>query len=155
MNFHVFLYVFFYNMFSIYVPRFLEPHAKHLCTIMSIGCLDKGNFYTNSDLAYQSAPVCHSHFHQVENEYGAFGYGDFPRDLKYLEFVKEQLLQNGVVELFFTSDSPRYSEDMGALPGGMSNAKLVPRNADVSSRLLARTHEHAYVPTGLRTCARR
>ena len=112
---------------------------------MSIGCLHKGIFYTNSDLAYQSAPVFHSHFHQVENEYGAFGYGDFPRDLKYLNHVKEQLLQNGVVELLFTSDSPRYSEDMGALPGGRSNAKLVPRNADVSSWLLARTHEHAYV----------
>ena len=53
----------------------------------------------------------------MENEYGAFGYGDFPRDLKYLNHVKEQLLQNGVVELLFTSDSPAKTDDWGTLPG--------------------------------------
>ncbi|XP_043214981.1 beta-galactosidase-1-like protein 2 isoform X2 [Amphibalanus amphitrite] len=61
---------------------------------------------------------------QVENEYGAFGYGDFPRDLKYLEHVKQQLELNGVVELLFTSDSPRYSADLGALPGVLQTANF-------------------------------
>ena len=54
----------------------------------------------------------------MENEYGAFGYGDFPRDLKYLEHVRQQLELNGVTELLFTSDSPAQTADMGALPGG-------------------------------------
>ncbi|KAF0314756.1 Beta-galactosidase-1-like protein 2 [Amphibalanus amphitrite] len=61
---------------------------------------------------------------QVENEFGHFGYGDFPRDLKYLEHVKQQLELNGVVELLFTSDSPAQTGDMGALPGVLQTANF-------------------------------
>ena len=53
----------------------------------------------------------------MENEFGHFGYGDFPRDLKYLDHVKQQLEQNGVVELLFTSGSPAQTGDWGTLPG--------------------------------------
>lgn len=55
---------------------------------------------------------------QVENEFGNAGYGDFPRDVKYLKHVSEKLQQGGIVELLVTSDSPASNGDMGSLPGG-------------------------------------
>ena len=55
---------------------------------------------------------------QIENEYGAFGYDDQPRDKAYLRIVKEILEKNGIESLLFTSDSPKQTTDMGSLEGG-------------------------------------
>ena len=57
-------------------------------------------------------------FSQIENEYGAFGYDDQPRDKAYLRIVKEILEKNGIESLLFTSDSPKQTTDMGSLEGG-------------------------------------
>ena len=55
---------------------------------------------------------------QIENEYGAFGYDDQPRDKAYLRYVKNVLETNGIESLLFTSDSPKQTTDMGSLDGG-------------------------------------
>ncbi|KAK3851560.1 hypothetical protein Pcinc_041806 [Petrolisthes cinctipes] len=56
---------------------------------------------------------------QVENEYGHFGYGTDPRDLVYMEFVRDTIVNIGFGEsLLFTSDSPTGTQDLGAIPGG-------------------------------------
>ena len=55
---------------------------------------------------------------QIENEYGAFGYDDFPRDTAYLESLKDALGQFGIESLLFTSDSPKGTQDFGSIPGG-------------------------------------
>ena len=55
---------------------------------------------------------------QIENEYGAFGYDDHPRDKPYLRFVKTVLESNGIESLLFTSDSPKLTADWGSLDGG-------------------------------------
>ena len=55
---------------------------------------------------------------QVENEYGAFGYGDHPRDTAYLQHLMEKMKDLGIREMFFTSDSPDSSHDWGSVPGG-------------------------------------
>ena len=55
---------------------------------------------------------------QIENEYGAFGYDDQPRDKPYLRFVKSALESNGIESLLFTSDSPKQTSDWGSLEGG-------------------------------------
>ena len=57
-------------------------------------------------------------FLQIENEYGAFGYDDFPRDTAYLESLKDALGQFGIESLLFTSDSPKGTQDFGSIPGG-------------------------------------
>ena len=56
---------------------------------------------------------------QIENEYGAFGYDDFPRDTAYLESLKDALGQFGIESLLFTSDSPKGTQDFGSIPGGI------------------------------------
>jgi len=61
---------------------------------------------------------------QVENEFGAFGYSDFPRDRRYLGQVKQLLEQGGIAELLVTSDSPASSGDMGTLPGVLQTANF-------------------------------
>lgn len=56
---------------------------------------------------------------QVENEYGHFGYDTDPRDTLYLEFLRDNMIANGFDEsLFFTSDSPKGTQDLGSIPGG-------------------------------------
>ena len=55
---------------------------------------------------------------KVENEYGAFGVGDNPRDTEYLIHLRDEMIRLGVVELFFTSDTPSNSGQLGAIPGG-------------------------------------
>ncbi len=54
----------------------------------------------------------------MENEYGAFGVGDNPRDTEYLIHLRDEMIRLGVVELFFTSDTPSNSGQLGAIPGG-------------------------------------
>ncbi|XP_037082714.1 LOW QUALITY PROTEIN: beta-galactosidase-1-like protein 2 [Pollicipes pollicipes] len=71
---------------------------------------------------------------QVENEFGAFGYSDFPRDRRYLDQVKQLLEQHGITELLFTSDSPANSGDMGSLPGVLQTANF---QKDVEAQLAA------------------
>lgn len=56
---------------------------------------------------------------KVENEYGAFGYLDHPRDKVYLQHLVDKLKELGIKELLFTSDSPARTADWGAFPGGM------------------------------------
>ena len=61
---------------------------------------------------------------QIENEYGAFGYDDFPRDTAYLESLKDALGQFGIESLLFTSDSPKGTQDFGSIPGGITVLKV-------------------------------
>ncbi|XP_071520432.1 beta-galactosidase-1-like protein 2 [Panulirus ornatus] len=62
---------------------------------------------------------------QIENEYGHFGYGDDPRDTRYLEFLRDNLIMNGFWEsLFFTSDTPTQTQDLGAIPGVLMTANF-------------------------------
>ncbi|XP_069936809.1 beta-galactosidase-1-like protein 2 isoform X2 [Cherax quadricarinatus] len=62
---------------------------------------------------------------QVENEYGHFGYGDEPRDTLYLEYLRDNLVDNGFGDsLFFTSDSPSSTRDLGAIPGVLMTANF-------------------------------
>ena len=57
----------------------------------------------------------------MENEYGHFGYESDPRDTQYLEFLRDNMIANGFSEsLFFTSDTPTGTQDLGAIPGGMT-----------------------------------
>ena len=63
-------------------------------------------------------PLTTSIVWQIENEYGAFGYDDFPRDTAYLESLKAALQTFGIESLFFTSDSPKGSDDFGSVEGG-------------------------------------
>ncbi|XP_042880013.1 beta-galactosidase-1-like protein 2 [Penaeus japonicus] len=61
---------------------------------------------------------------QVENEYGAFGYGDLPRDSKYLDSIYE-VMRSIIPEeevMYFTSDSPSYTGDLGAIKGVLQTA---------------------------------
>lgn len=55
---------------------------------------------------------------QVENEYGNLEYGDkFQPDKLYMEQLRDIFLQNGIVELLVTSDSPLWHGTKGTLPG--------------------------------------
>ena len=56
---------------------------------------------------------------QIENEYGAFGYADYPRDTQYLHSLKLALESYGMESLLFTSDSPKNSFDYGTTDGGI------------------------------------
>ena len=55
---------------------------------------------------------------QVENEYGAFGYGDQPRDKFYMRNLLEKMKSHGITEMFLTSDYVEGTLDWGAVPGG-------------------------------------
>lgn len=50
---------------------------------------------------------------QIENEFGNYGYGDHPRDLQHLKFIKSVLIKYGIESLLFTSDTPRLTRDLG------------------------------------------
>ena len=39
---------------------------------------------------------------QIENEYGAFGYGDQPRDKVYLAHLRDKMTSLGVESMYFT-----------------------------------------------------
>lgn len=70
---------------------------------------------------------------QVENEYGHFGYDDEPRDTLYLEFLRDNMIANGFGEsLFFTSDTPKSTQDLGSIPGVLMTANF---NTDVEENL--------------------
>ncbi|XP_046384129.1 beta-galactosidase-1-like protein 2 isoform X2 [Ischnura elegans] len=61
---------------------------------------------------------------QIENEYGGFGKTSDPRDKDYLKFIKNAYEDNGLEGLFFTSDSPSTSGDIGSLPGVLQTANF-------------------------------
>lgn len=54
---------------------------------------------------------------QVENEYGNQEYQSFLPQKDYLEELHQLFVQNGIVELLVTSDSPLSHQDKGTLPG--------------------------------------
>lgn len=54
---------------------------------------------------------------QIENEYGNQEYQTFLPQKEYLEELHQIFVQNGIVELLVTSDSPLSHEDKGTLPG--------------------------------------
>ncbi|KAJ8940329.1 hypothetical protein NQ318_014405 [Aromia moschata] len=56
---------------------------------------------------------------QIENEYANTG----ENDTAYLVQLQQMFLDNGIVELLYTSDSPRY-EGVGAIPGVLQTANL-------------------------------
>lgn len=56
---------------------------------------------------------------QIENEYGSVRNNDF----KYLEILKNKYLENGVVELLFTSDMPSMG-NKGMIPGVLYTANF-------------------------------
>lgn len=58
---------------------------------------------------------------KIENEFGAFGYEDYPRDTQYLLSLKSVLETSGIESLLFTSDSPKLTGDFGSLEGGTAN----------------------------------
>ncbi|XP_046649985.1 beta-galactosidase-1-like protein 2 [Daphnia pulicaria] len=66
---------------------------------------------------------------QVENEYGAFGVGDEPRDTEYLIHLRDKMIELGATEMFFTSDTPTKNGDLGAVPGELQTANFQ-NNAD-------------------------
>ncbi|XP_046388675.1 beta-galactosidase-1-like protein 2 isoform X2 [Ischnura elegans] len=59
---------------------------------------------------------------QVENEYGNFGEQNTPKDKKYLEFVKQSYIENGLIGLFVTCDTPAFVGDTGSLPEVLQTA---------------------------------
>ncbi|XP_022901561.2 beta-galactosidase-1-like protein 2 [Onthophagus taurus] len=60
---------------------------------------------------------------QIENEYGNVKEKNQPIDTKYLEFLKEIYLKNGIKELLFTSDTPSNGKD-GSLPDVLYTANF-------------------------------
>ncbi|KAJ8940318.1 hypothetical protein NQ318_014392, partial [Aromia moschata] len=60
---------------------------------------------------------------QIENEYGNTKDGDNPIDTAYLQKLKDILVENGMVELFFTSDTPSNGFS-GTLPGVLATANF-------------------------------
>lgn len=54
---------------------------------------------------------------QIENEYGYAAYKDFVPERAYLQSLYEIYLENGIVELLLTSDSPSVEGDEGTVPG--------------------------------------
>jgi hypothetical protein len=55
---------------------------------------------------------------QIENEFGAFGYGDQPRDKLYLAHVRDKMSSLGIKSMYLTSDDPMITFDWGAIEGG-------------------------------------
>jgi len=61
---------------------------------------------------------------QIENEYGAFGYGDQPRDKVYLAHLRDKMTSLGVESMYFTSDTPTNSRDWGSIEGALQTANF-------------------------------
>jgi hypothetical protein len=57
---------------------------------------------------------------QIENEYGSFGYDDYPRDKTHLHHIKVMLDDGGIESLYFTSDNPKNNKDYGTTDSGKS-----------------------------------
>lgn len=54
---------------------------------------------------------------QIENEYGFAAYKDFVPERAYLQSLYQIFLDNDIVELLLTSDSPSVEGDEGTVPG--------------------------------------
>lgn len=65
----------------------------------------------------------------MENEFGAFGYKDEPRDTEYMIHLRDKMVELGATEMFFTSDTPTRYGDFGAVPGELQTANFQ-RGAD-------------------------
>lgn len=74
---------------------------------------------------------------QIENEYGAFGYDDYPRDTQYLHSLKLALESYGMESLLFTSDSPKNSFDYGTTDGVLMTANFKFESTENLDALLA------------------
>lgn len=65
---------------------------------------------------------------QIENEYGSTEWksksGSFTPDKIYLQQLRSLMIENGIVELLFTSDSPLSKSDLGTLPGLLQTANF-------------------------------
>ena len=61
---------------------------------------------------------------QVENEYGAFGVGDEPRDTQYLIHLRDTMVRLGASEMFLTSDTPSKYGQLGTIPGVLQTANF-------------------------------
>ncbi|XP_012265320.2 beta-galactosidase-1-like protein 2 [Athalia rosae] len=59
---------------------------------------------------------------QVENEYGSVESDGTVPDIEYLKAVKKLYEDHGLVELFFTADTPTLHKDAGSLPGVLQTA---------------------------------
>ncbi|XP_063613408.1 beta-galactosidase-1-like protein 2 [Penaeus indicus] len=111
------------------MPSFLlRDHTMQVRTYYDGFRLAAANFFDNLlpkvvDLQFtRGGPIIAV---QIENEYGNFGYSDEPRDTLYLEFLRDNLIANGFGEsLFFTSDTPSYSGDLGSVPGELMTANF-------------------------------
>ena len=57
---------------------------------------------------------------QIENEYGNFGYGNYPRDKPHLKHIRSVLEEGGIEALFFNSDNIPANHDYGHIEGGES-----------------------------------
>jgi hypothetical protein len=55
---------------------------------------------------------------QLENEYGALTEDGSDEDVAYLEFLKADYEEHGIVELLYTSDNPTSHAERGSLAGG-------------------------------------
>ncbi|CAH1154971.1 unnamed protein product [Phaedon cochleariae] len=75
---------------------------------------------------------------QVENEYGNTKYGDQPVDVIYLEQLKNVFLQNGIVELLFTSDTPS-NGFYGTIPGVLATANF--QNDSIHELTVLKAHQ--------------
>lgn len=61
---------------------------------------------------------------QVENEYGSVEEDGTIPDLDYMKAIKKLYEDHGLVELFFTSDTPSLHGAAGALPGMLQTANF-------------------------------
>ena len=64
----------------------------------------------------------------MENEYGAYGYEDHPRDKNYLKHLVKKMKELGIKEMLFTSDSPAMTLDWGSVSGGIATSLKFARN---------------------------
>lgn len=61
---------------------------------------------------------------QVENEFGAFGVLNNSRDTEYMIHLRDKMIDLGVQELFFTSDTPGTYGQLGTIPGVLQTGNL-------------------------------
>jgi len=57
-------------------------------------------------------------FEQIENEYGHFKEPNKDPDTAHLLTLKKMYEEHGLVELFYTADTPSSAQRYGAIPGG-------------------------------------
>ncbi|RZC39773.1 beta-galactosidase-1-like protein 2 [Asbolus verrucosus] len=61
---------------------------------------------------------------QVENEYGSTESKKFTPDKSYIQQLRDLMVNNGITELLFTSDSPTQHGDVGTLPNLFQTANF-------------------------------